>query len=126
MIRFFIYLRVALAKVSTYSLTILSLQQSFQALELTGKVLLLIRFFISLRVSFIQGFIIFSDNFVTSEKFLGSGTKWETSTARDFSFSCLIFSDNFVTSEKFLGSGMKSQNGQFLRNLLYDSTEYLM
>ena len=43
------------------------------------KVLLLIIFFISLRVAFIQGFLIFSDNCFTSEKFLGSGMKWETS-----------------------------------------------
>ena len=31
------------------------------------------------RVSFSQGFFMFSDNFVTSEKFLGSVIKWETS-----------------------------------------------
>ena len=43
------------------------------------KVWLLMRFFISLRVSFNQGFLIFSDNFVTSAKFLGSVMKWETS-----------------------------------------------
>ena len=42
------------------------------------KFWLLMRFFISLRVAFSQGFLIFSDNFVTSEKFLGSGMKWET------------------------------------------------
>ena len=43
------------------------------------KVWLLIRFFISLRVAFGQGLFMFSDNLVTSEKFLGSGMKWETS-----------------------------------------------
>ena len=43
------------------------------------KVWLLMRFFISLRVAFSQGCLIFSDNFVTSAKFLGSGMKWETS-----------------------------------------------
>ena len=43
------------------------------------KVWLLIIFFIYLRVSFSQGFFMFSDNFVTSVKFLGSGMKWETS-----------------------------------------------
>ena len=43
------------------------------------KVWLLMRFFISLIVDFNQGFLVFSDNFVTSEKFLGSGMKWDTS-----------------------------------------------
>ena len=43
------------------------------------KFWLLIRLFISLRVSFIQDFLIFSDNFVTWAKFLGYGMKWETS-----------------------------------------------
>ena len=43
------------------------------------KVWLLMRFLISLRVAFNQGFLIFSDIFVTSAKFLGSGMKWETS-----------------------------------------------
>ena len=43
------------------------------------KVWLLIIFFISSRVAFSQSFLIFSDNFVTSAKFLGSGIKWETS-----------------------------------------------
>ena len=43
------------------------------------KVWLLIRFFIFLRVSFSQGFFMFSDNLVTSEKFLGSGMKLENS-----------------------------------------------
>ena len=43
------------------------------------KVWLLMRLFISLRVAFNQGFLIFSDNFVTSAKFLGYGMKWETS-----------------------------------------------
>ena len=43
------------------------------------KVWLLIIFFIYLRVAFRQGFFMFSDNFVTSAKFLGSGMKWETS-----------------------------------------------
>ena len=43
------------------------------------KVWLLIRLFISLRVAFIQVFFMFSDIFVTSAKFLGSGMKWETS-----------------------------------------------
>ena len=42
------------------------------------KVWLLIRFLISLRVAFSQGFLIFSEKFVTSAKFLGSGMKWET------------------------------------------------
>ena len=37
------------------------------------KVWLLIRFFISLRVAFSQSFLIFSDNFVTSEKFNQNG-----------------------------------------------------
>ena len=32
-----------------------------------------------MRVAFSQGFLNFSDNFVTSAKFLGSGIKWETS-----------------------------------------------
>ena len=40
------------------------------------RFLLLIRFFISLMVAFILGFLIFSDNFFTSAKFLGSGMKW--------------------------------------------------
>ena len=43
------------------------------------KFWLLIKLFISLRVSFSQGLFMFSDNFVTSETFLGSGMKWETS-----------------------------------------------
>ena len=43
------------------------------------KVWLLIIFFIPLRVAFNQGFLIFSNSFVTSVKFLGSGMKWETS-----------------------------------------------
>ena len=43
------------------------------------KVWLLIRFFIYLRFAFSQGFLMFSDDFVTSAKFLGSGLKWETS-----------------------------------------------
>ena len=43
------------------------------------EVLLLIRFFFSLRVAFSQGFLMFYDNFVTSAMFLGSGMKWETS-----------------------------------------------
>ena len=43
------------------------------------KVWLLIRFFIYLRVAFSRGFFMFSDNFVISAKFLGSGMKWETS-----------------------------------------------
>ena len=43
------------------------------------KVWLLMRFFISLRVAYNQGFLIFSDNFVTSAKKLGSGMKWEAS-----------------------------------------------
>ena len=43
------------------------------------KVWLLMRLFIYLRVAFNQGFLIFSDNFVTSANFLGSGMKWETS-----------------------------------------------
>ena len=43
------------------------------------KVWLLIILFIFLRVSFSQGFLIFSDNFFNSAKFLGSGMKWETS-----------------------------------------------
>ena len=43
------------------------------------KVWLLIRLFISFRVAFILGFLIFFDNFVISEKFLGYGMKWETS-----------------------------------------------
>ena len=44
-----------------------------------GKVWLLIRFFVSFRFSFSQGFFMFPDNFVTSANFLGSGMKWETS-----------------------------------------------
>ena len=44
----------------------------------TRKFWLLIRFLISLIVSFSQGFFMSSDNFVTSEKFLVSGIKWET------------------------------------------------
>ena len=43
------------------------------------KVWLLIRLMISLRVAFIQGFFFSSGNFVTSEKNLGSGMKWEIS-----------------------------------------------
>ena len=43
------------------------------------KFWLLIRFLISFRVAFSQCFFLLSDNFVTSEKFLGSGMKWETS-----------------------------------------------
>ena len=43
------------------------------------KVWLLIICFISLRISFNQDFFLSSDKFVTSEKFLGSGMKWETS-----------------------------------------------
>ena len=37
------------------------------------------RFFISLRLAFNQGFLIFSANLVTSAKFLGSGMQWDTS-----------------------------------------------
>ena len=47
--------------------------------KLKLRVLLLIILFISLRVAFSQGFIMFSDSFFTSAKFLGSGIKWETS-----------------------------------------------
>ena len=43
------------------------------------KVWLFIRLFISSRVAFGQGFLMFYDNFDTSAKFLGSGMKWETS-----------------------------------------------
>ena len=43
------------------------------------KVWFFIRLFISLRVAFSQGLFMFSDNFVTSAKFLGYGMKWETS-----------------------------------------------
>ena len=43
------------------------------------KVWFLIRFLISFRFAFSQGFFIWSDNFVTSAKFVGSGMKWETS-----------------------------------------------
>ena len=50
-----------------------------QATHNMGKVLLLIILFISLRFAFSQGFLIFSDNFFTSAKFLGSGMKWDTS-----------------------------------------------
>ena len=39
---------------------------------------MLIRLVISLRVAFIQGFLMFSENCVTSAKFQGSGMKWET------------------------------------------------
>ena len=45
----------------------------------TRKVWLLIIFFISLRVAFIQGFLMFFENFFNLEKFLGSGMKWEIS-----------------------------------------------
>ena len=57
------------------------------------KIWLLIRFFISLRVAFSQGFLIFSDNFVNSEKFLGSGMKWETyePDSLNVDHSCKIF-----------------------------------
>ena len=44
-----------------------------------SKVWLLIRFFISFRVSFSQGSFMFYDIFVTSSNFLGSEMKWETS-----------------------------------------------
>ena len=47
------------------------------------KVWLFIRFFISLRVAFSQVFLIFSDNLLTSAKFLGSGMKWETSEVKN-------------------------------------------
>ena len=43
------------------------------------KFRLLIKLSIYFRVTFRQGFFMSSDNFVTSEKFLGSGMKWETS-----------------------------------------------
>ena len=46
---------------------------------------MLIRFFVSLRVAYSQGFLIFSGNFVTSAKFLGSGMKWETSEVKKLS-----------------------------------------
>ena len=43
------------------------------------NVWLLVIFFISFIFVFNQGFLIFSENFVTSAKFLGYGMKWETS-----------------------------------------------
>ena len=39
----------------------------------------MIRFSISFRVAFSQGFFMLSDNFFTSTEFLGYGMKWETS-----------------------------------------------
>ena len=45
----------------------------------TTKVWLLMIFFIYSRVAFSQGFLIFSENLVTSAKFLGSGMKWDAS-----------------------------------------------
>ena len=43
------------------------------------KFWLLSKLLISFRVAFIQGFFMWSENFATSEKFLGSGMKWEIS-----------------------------------------------
>ena len=45
----------------------------------TRKVQFLIKFLISCLFVFSQGLFISSENFVTSEKFLGSGMKWENS-----------------------------------------------
>ena len=45
----------------------------------TRKVLLLIKLLISLRVALSQGLFMLSENYFTSEKFLGYGMKQETS-----------------------------------------------
>ena len=49
------------------------------------------RFLISLRVAFNQVFLIFSANFVTSTKFLGSGMKWEEYFLKSFRDSILYW-----------------------------------
>ena len=48
------------------------------------------RFFISLRVAFNQGFLIFFDIFVTSAKFLGSGMKWDTSDVAKYLDTAIV------------------------------------
>ena len=66
------------------------------------KFWLLMRVFIALRVAFNQGFLIFYDNFFTSSKFLGSGTKWDTSELDSHKLvSCCKISDKIVLNTLF-------------------------
>ena len=65
------------------------------------KVLLLIRFLIYLKASFDQAFLAFAGNMVTSENFMGSGMKCDTSNP-DYPKLCNELFNYFTASLKTL------------------------